>query len=58
MGGHPYWYFVPYQENIQEALNALRQREFQAGRYNPATRVSAFSARLECTKPWRATYLY
>ena len=36
MGGHPYWYFVPYQGDIQQALDALRQREFQAGRYNPA----------------------
>ena len=37
MGGHPYWYFVPYQDDIQLALDALRQREFQVGRYNPAT---------------------
>ena len=37
MGGHPYWYFAPYQDDIQLALNSLRQREFQAGRYNPTT---------------------
>ena len=35
MGGHPYWYVVDYQEDIAAALNALRQREFLAGRYNP-----------------------
>jgi hypothetical protein len=35
MGGHPYWYFVPYESNVQHALDALREREFKAGRYNP-----------------------
>ncbi len=35
MGGHPYWYFVPYSENPKVALEALREREFKAGRYNP-----------------------
>ena len=37
MGGHPYWYTVDYQEDISAALNALRKREFVAGRYNPVT---------------------
>ncbi len=39
MGGEAYWYFVKYQPNLQPnlqtALNELREREFQAGRYNP-----------------------
>jgi hypothetical protein len=35
LGGHPHWYFVPYQEDLQAALDALRAREFAAGRYNP-----------------------
>ncbi|HXD31616.1 MAG TPA: hypothetical protein VN643_10890 [Pyrinomonadaceae bacterium] len=35
MGGHPYWYFVDYQSDVEEALQALREREFLAGRYNP-----------------------
>jgi hypothetical protein len=35
MGGHPYWYTVPYDGNVAEALAKLRQREFDAGRYNP-----------------------
>jgi hypothetical protein len=42
MGGEPWDYFVPYEEDIQAALEKLRQREFRAGRYrgsdlNPAT---------------------
>ncbi len=35
MGASPYWYFVPYQPDVQAALDALRQREFEAGRYFP-----------------------
>lgn len=35
MGGHPYWYFVPYEDDVQHALDTLREREFKAGRYNP-----------------------
>ena len=36
MGAHPYWYFVPYEQDLDAALQKLRLREFQAGRYNPA----------------------
>jgi hypothetical protein len=36
MGGHPCYYFVPYEEDIGAALQKLRKREFEAGRYNPA----------------------
>jgi len=35
MGGHPYYYFVPYEDDIEAALQKLREREFEAGRYNP-----------------------
>ncbi len=35
MGGHPYWYVVPYEADVQAALDKLREREFRAGRYNP-----------------------
>jgi hypothetical protein len=35
MGAHPYWYFVPFQSDVQAALDQLREREFKAGRYNP-----------------------
>jgi hypothetical protein len=36
MGGHPWWYLVPYDKDVQKSLDSLRQREFKAGRYNPA----------------------
>ena len=35
MGGHAYWYNVPYAADAQHALDALRTREYQAGRHNP-----------------------
>jgi hypothetical protein len=35
MGTQPYWYFVPYDDDVQRALHRLRRREFEAGRYNP-----------------------
>ena len=41
MGSHPYLYFTPYQKDIQAALNALREREFQAGRYDPAMQMAS-----------------
>jgi hypothetical protein len=36
MGAHPYWYTVTYRPEIEAALDELREREFRAGRYNPA----------------------
>src|SRR5262245_56561799 len=42
MGGHPYWYVVPYESDIDAALQKLRQREFEAGRYNPVIRFLQF----------------
>jgi hypothetical protein len=36
MLGRPYWYLVPWAEDLQEVLDTLRAREFQAGRYYPA----------------------
>ena len=35
MGASPYWYFVNYEPDINLALQKLRRREFEAGRYNP-----------------------
>jgi hypothetical protein len=35
MSAVPYWYFEKYQLDVDAVLQALRQREFQAGRYNP-----------------------
>jgi hypothetical protein len=35
MGAEPYWYVVPYKPDLEQVLEDLRQREFEAGRYNP-----------------------
>jgi len=35
MGGNPYWYYTNYQTDANTTLQALRQQEFAAGRYNP-----------------------
>ncbi len=42
MGGHAWWYFVDYQPDINKALQELRQREHQAGRYFPVDRLPKF----------------
>lgn len=42
MGANPYWYFVPYDLDVQRALDALREREFAAGRYNPVVMFPVF----------------
>jgi hypothetical protein len=42
MGGEPYYYFVKYNADIDAALQELRNREFQAGRYNPVLRHLPF----------------
>ena len=42
MGGHAYWYTVPYNEDLEVVLADLREREFRAGRYNPAMRSIDF----------------
>jgi hypothetical protein len=36
MGAHPWFYLVRYETDVARCLEALRQREFAAGRYNPA----------------------
>ena len=36
MGAEPWDYFVPYEEDVQKALEKLRLREFRAGRYRGA----------------------
>ncbi len=42
MGADPYWYFVPYEPDIESALQKLRRREFEAGRYNPVIKSMRF----------------
>ena len=42
MGGEPWYYFVPYDADLNKALQGLKQREFKAGRYNPAMMLPEF----------------
>jgi hypothetical protein len=42
LGGHPWFYFVEYEPDIDAALQKLRRREFEAGRYNPAVDFPEF----------------
>jgi hypothetical protein len=42
MGAHPWVYYVKYQPDLSKALHELRQREFQAGRYNPVVSFPEF----------------
>jgi hypothetical protein len=51
MGGEPYFYIVPYQDDIVAALEDLRQREFQAGRYNPVVPFPGFSPSTDSPSP-------
>lgn len=44
MGGHVYYYAVPYESDLDGALQALRKREFEAGRYNPVVPFLDFSS--------------
>lgn len=38
MGSSVFYYYTPFEEDIEAALQALREREFAAGRYDPAMR--------------------
>jgi hypothetical protein len=51
MGAEPYWYFVDYQPDVQRALDALREREFRAGRYHPAMSSLGFPPGPESPTP-------
>jgi hypothetical protein len=42
MGAHPWYYAVAYVDDVAGALSALREREFRAGRYNPAETFPRF----------------
>lgn len=44
MGGQGYYYAVPYDPDIDRALQSLRKREFEAGRYNPVVPFLEFDA--------------
>ena len=51
MGGHPWFYFVAYQPDINIALQELRQREFAAGRYNPVLWMPPFPVDVNSPAP-------
>jgi len=51
MGGHNYYYFAPYQDAIEAALQALRRKEFEAGRYNPVVPFLDFPLDENSPKP-------
>jgi hypothetical protein len=51
LGGHPWFYFVEYEPDIDAALQKLRQREFEAGRYNPAVDFPDFPVTPESPAP-------
>src|SRR5689334_10690583 len=42
MGGHAYWYYEKYNGDVDAALQTLREREFNAGRYNPVISFPEF----------------
>ena len=51
MGGHPWFYFVDYEPDVEVALEKLREREFQAGRYNPVIDFPEFPVTPESPAP-------
>jgi hypothetical protein len=57
MGAEPWYYFVPYQPDINRALLELRQREFEAGRYNPAQWFPSFPPNPQSARPGRPARL-
>jgi hypothetical protein len=44
MGAQAWFYFVPYESDLTKSLDALRRREFQAGRYTPVQGFPRFPA--------------
>ena len=51
MGAYAYWYLIPYEENLNDALDKLRMREFKAGRYNPVIPFPKFPITEESESP-------
>ncbi len=46
-----YWYFVPWEPDVAEALRKLKEREFRAGRYYPATVIEEYPIDAEAAGP-------
>jgi hypothetical protein len=51
MGANPYWYFTEYEKDAEAALQKLRRREFEAGRYNPVIPFLMFPLRPDAPAP-------
>lgn len=51
MGGQPWWYFIDYEPDVNAGLQALREREFKAGRYNPVIPFLEFPIDPNCPSP-------
>lgn len=51
MGAHAYWYVEPYDADLEAVLDRLRDREFRAGRYNPAMRFIEFPITVKSPQP-------
>ena len=51
MGGHLWFYFVDYDVDVNSALQRLREREFQAGRYNPVIDFPDFPVTADSPAP-------
>src|SRR4051812_43513175 len=51
MGASPYWYFTPYEIDFDSALQKLRVKEFEAGRYNPAVMFPEFPVTEQTQSP-------
>src|SRR5690242_20620447 len=51
MGGRPWLYFIKYQRDVNAALAALRQKEFEAGRYNPVISLPEFPVTSQSPAP-------
>jgi hypothetical protein len=51
MGAEPYFYFVKFNPDVNAALQELREREFEAGRYNPVIRHLEFPISADSPSP-------
>lgn len=47
INAEPWFYFVDYQDDLEQVLHELQQREFEAGRYYPATDTLEFPVGLD-----------
>lgn len=53
MGGHPWMYIVPYEEELSMVLARLQQRELVAGRYYPMIDSPPFPVQADSPAPGR-----